>query len=437
MNDILSSLETEYGFAALDHAGERLNAGRIAEQFTRELEARYAWLPAAEGGCFLGNGARLYWDAGAHPEYAAPECAGHPKELVAHVRAGHQIMLRTARRIERDERVSQVRIWRGNVDYTSGMSWGCHESYLTRRTCQALSTDLVPHLVSRVIYGGAGGFSLADHSRVSLSPRLELFTLRESPDTMGMRGIINTRDEPHAAKHRRLHLICRDNVTSQLADLLSIGMTRLVVALADMHLNPSEGLQLDDEVAALHTFCRDTTCRARVRTTHGAISAISAIEIQRHYLERIDAHSDRLPGWSSEIVELCGGVLDQLGDDPRSLCGKLDWPTKLAIFERETPCDQAERLMQDTLLSELDQTLLTDLYARTGADVVSAAEIEAAVTEAPASTRARIRGRVVKRLSGQRDSYCEWTGVQNGDRRLRLDDPFEGRERWQTTDNRL
>ena len=427
MKDILSSLETEYGFVALDRSGAAVDVGTIVELFTKTLEAQQPWLPAADGGCFLGNGARLYWDAGAHPEYAAPECAGHPKHLVAHVRAGHAIMLRVARQVERHRRIAQVRVWRGNVEYLTGLSWGCHENYLTQQTSRALAPDLLPHLVSRVIYGGAGGWSTRDHTRFSLSPRLELFDFVESADTMHARGLINTRDEPHAKAHRRLHLICRDSVTSQLADLLSIGMTRLIVALADMNLHPARGLRLEDEVAALHTVCADTSCRARLRTELGAITAI---EIQRGYLEQIDAQRHRLPTWSGEIARMCAAVLDDMADDPRLLCGKLDWPTKLAIFEQSPSRDPQELLMQDVLLSDLEQTLLTELNARTGSDVVSAADIEAAVAEAPAMTRARVRGEVVKRLSGRRDAYCNWSEMRTRDQRLCLDEPFESRERW-------
>ncbi|MDH3644379.1 MAG: proteasome accessory factor PafA2 family protein [Gammaproteobacteria bacterium] len=433
MNETLSSLETEYGFAALDSNGERLDVGLVAGIFNKVLERRYDWLPAADGGCFLGNGARLYWDAGAHPEYAAPECAGHPKLLVAHVRAGHVIMSRIAREVERHRSVAQVRIWRGNVDYASLTSWGCHESYLTQRPAHVLSPDLVPHLVSRVIYGGPGGWSPRAQGLFSLSPRLEMFDMLESSDTMHARGIINSRDEPHAKAHRRLHLICRDNVTSQLADLLSIGITRLVVALADMGLRPAQGLELEDPVAALHTFCRDPACVATVATTKGPMSAV---EIQRAYLEQIDSFAERLPLWGAEMVGLCSSILDKLADDPRLLFGQLDWPTKLMIFERNQPAERSRQLMLDVLLSDLEQPLLTDLNRSTESEVVDAEEIEAAVSHAPEMTRAKVRGDVVKRFSGRGDVCCNWSEVCMRDQRLVLDEPFETRERWRAVRSR-
>jgi hypothetical protein len=106
VKDILSSLETEYGFAALDGNGKRIESGKAYKLFQTALKRQQPWVPATEGGWFLGNGARLYWDAGAHPEYAAPECAGHPRHLVAHVRAGHAIVARIARRMERSRNVA-------------------------------------------------------------------------------------------------------------------------------------------------------------------------------------------------------------------------------------------------------------------------------------------------------------------------------------------
>ena len=430
MKDILSALETEYAFAAFDRAGKRLPFNHVFEPFAQALEAQHPWLNAMDGGWFLGNGARVYWDSGEHPEYATPECAGHPRHLVAHVRAGHAIVTQIVEQMANDPLITQIRVWRGNVDYLSGLSWGCHENYLTQRATQALATDLVPHLVSRVVYGGAGGWSPDDPKRFSLSPRLELFQARASADTMTVRGIINTREEDHALAHHRLHLICRDSLTSPLADLLSIGMTRLVVALADMDLKPAGALHLDDDIAALQVFCRDPTCRARVPTNLGRMSAI---DIQRHYLTRIDRQRDNLPDWSGEIVTRCAEVLDQLAAEPRDLLGKLDWPTKLVIHESTPAHGVQERLMRDMLLSELGQTLMLDLDT-IGEPVVSNEDIENAVKNAPSGTRAEVRGEVIKELSGQPHVGCNWAQIETPNRMLMLEEPYETRQRWRAVD---
>ena len=430
MKELLSSLETEYGFAAWDNKGSRISPHRIIRPFTKILEAEQQWLPALESGWFLGNGARLYWDSGGHPEYATPECAGHPKLLVAHVRAGHRILARIVAQLLKSRRIGRIRVWRGNVDYLSAASWGSHENYLVQKKAIDLASDLIPHLVSRVIYGGAGGFSPGDHGRFSLSPRLELFRARETRDTLDERGLINTRSEHHTHNHRRLHLICRDTLVSQTAELLSIGMTRLVVALADMGLFPATELQFDDDLDALRQVCSDPTCRGKIRTNAGRLSAI---DIQRRYLEMIDRHRDDLPAWACEITGRCDEILKNLAEDPETLCGVLDWPTKRAMFRSVGSASTESLLVQDQLLTDLDSPLDQYFTRREGNDrsIVSTDDIELAVQTPPSMTRARIRGEVTSRLSGSRDVGCDWSKILTPDRMLLLDEPFESRERWQ------
>jgi hypothetical protein len=60
-------------------------------------------------------------------------------------------------------------------------------------------------------------------------------------------------------------------------------------------------------------------------------------------------------------------------------------------------------------------------------------DVAGAVTDPPADTRARIRGRVVQHLSERGIPYgAEWTAIfdKGGRRELDLRDPFETEERW-------
>ena len=50
---------------------------------------------------------------------------------------------------------------------------GCHESYLRAMHPNRYTRDLIPHLVSRIIYTGAGGFNAFSPGIVpTLSPRV-------------------------------------------------------------------------------------------------------------------------------------------------------------------------------------------------------------------------------------------------------------------------
>src|SRR5262249_57156611 len=118
-----------------------------------------------------------------HRELATPEATA-PADVARSGGAGNAIR----RRPPEGEPVS---IFRCNVDYaqrgTTGVS---HESYLYRHIApRALPHQLLPHLVSRVIYTGAGGFnSLSSGLEFTLSPRVPFLGLPVSHSSTGDRG---------------------------------------------------------------------------------------------------------------------------------------------------------------------------------------------------------------------------------------------------------
>jgi hypothetical protein len=199
------------------------------------------------------------------------------------------------------------------------------------------------------------------------------------------------------------------------------------VALADRGLRPADGLVLDDPIGALRCFAGDMSVSERVPTSVGPLRAL---DIQRRYLEAVDAQRPQLPDWTDELLALAANVLDALERDPEELCGVLDWPTRLAVFRR-SGLGGVDLVLLDQLLSELDSPLDAllggDGRPSTG---VTDAEVEAAMCSAPANTRARIRARVIRRYSGNPEVSCGWAGIFSPDRFLELADPFETEERW-------
>ena len=89
---MLLGLETEYAISPIGAAdvvfGDR---NRLAEQLIRKVGRRFAYLPDGSSGIFLSSGARLYVDAGSHPEWSTPECPS-PRELVRHIVAGERVL---------------------------------------------------------------------------------------------------------------------------------------------------------------------------------------------------------------------------------------------------------------------------------------------------------------------------------------------------------
>ena len=213
---------------------------------------------------YLGNGSRLYLDCMVHPELATPECT-NPADVVRYIAAGHRVLERMCE-IHRGAAPSSpaITLFRTNVDYTgAGTTWGCHESYLSRKHPQEFAFHLVPHLVSRIIYTGAGGFNpLSPGLEPTLSPRVFHLQRIAGDGSTGRRPIFHTKNESLArAGYNRIHLVCGESLCSHLAAFLRSGVTALIVALIDNGGEPGGEVQLSDSLGAMRRIASDPTCR--------------------------------------------------------------------------------------------------------------------------------------------------------------------------------
>ena len=130
----------------------------------------------------------------------------------------------------------------------------------------ALPDDLIPHLVSRVIYTGAGGFdNRSPGIEFMISPRVAHLAQVISGSSTSARGIFHTKDESLSSNgYHRLHVLCGESVCSQTALWLKTAITTLVVALAEAGLRPCRAIALAGPVGGHAAVCRRSTCTARV-----------------------------------------------------------------------------------------------------------------------------------------------------------------------------
>src|SRR5262249_43606755 len=206
-------------------------------------------------------------------------------------------------------------LFRGNVDYSgSGSTWGSHESYLVASPPGTLARQLIPHLVSRLVYTGAGGFkNLSPGLEFTLSPRVAHLGKVRSSDSTANRGIFHEKDEDLCGgRHHRLHLICGESLCSELALWLRMGVTALVVALCEAGLADGEVVELRSPLEAMQRFAGDPTCTATAESVTGV--RLTAIAIQRHYLARVEAHVGDafMPPWAGEGCRRWRAVLGGL-----------------------------------------------------------------------------------------------------------------------------
>src|SRR6476469_5027406 len=236
----------------------------------------------------LTNGARLYVDH-AHPEYSAPECTD-PLDAVIWDKAGERVMEAAARHVASVPGAAKLQLYKNNVD-GKGASYGSHENYLMSRQTpfSAVIAGLTPFLVSRQVITGSGRVGIGpsgDEPGFQLTQRADYIEVEVGLETTLKRGIINTRDEPHADadKYRRLHVIIGDANLAEMSTYLKVGTTALVLDLIEAGIDLSD-LQLARPVTAVHTISHDPTLRATVALADGR--EMTGLAIQRSYHDRV------------------------------------------------------------------------------------------------------------------------------------------------------
>jgi len=312
----LFGLETEYAYTANLNTGAEGKVNRDdGEVFLCTAKARLAHLPGTRSDLFLANGSRLYVDCGGHPELATPECT-NPWQAVRYCLAGDRIMGQIAANLDAGQ-PQPVAGWlsKCNVDYSDAKTtWGCHHSFLYRCQQADLFKQLIPHLISRIVYSGAGGWHpFSNGLQFTLSPRTHYLNMVISQDGFYGRGILNTRDESLSADgNKRLHLQCGDSLESQTAIFLAMGTTALVVALTHAGIATGSDFEFADPLAAMLAFASDPTCRATTPTLHG--DPVSAVAIQRHHLQLAEKYTGQafMPRWTPQVCRLWREILDRL-----------------------------------------------------------------------------------------------------------------------------
>src|SRR5688572_26197507 len=169
----LMGSETEYAVSGRA-GGNVLPPEILADWLAGAVRHECRWLQDIESrtGVFLENGGRLYTDINGHPEYATPECST-PREITAYDKAGERLLARVAGCMAAGRKV-EMAVTKNNIGSLSpdSVTWGNHESYLSWIPLTQAAEYLVPHLVTRLPYAGAGRLSShADGFGFELSQR--------------------------------------------------------------------------------------------------------------------------------------------------------------------------------------------------------------------------------------------------------------------------
>jgi proteasome accessory factor A len=430
-------LEIEYGVTCTFRGQRRLSPDEVARYLFRRV---VSW--GRSSNVFLENGARLYLDVGSHPEYATPEC-DTVRGVVVHDKAGERILEglveQAEQRLHEEGIAGQIYLFKNNTD-SAGNSYGSHENYLVARfgEFQKLADTLIPFLVTRQIFAGAGKVLQTPRGAVfSISQRAEHIWEGLSSATTRSRPIINSRDEPHAdaERYRRLHVIVGDSNMSEYATWLKVATTDLVLRMIESG-TVMRDYTLDNPIRAIREISHDMGCQRRVKLAGGR--ELSALEIQREYYDRVSQfidHSGSDPETDKVLAEW-GRVLSTLADDPLKLTRECDWAAKYHLIDdyrsrRDLPLSHPRIAMLDLQYHDVntERGLYYLLQRRGRTDrIVTDNEIDIARSTPPQTTRARLRGEFIRQAKRRRrDFTVDWVHLKLNDQAQRTvlcKDPF-------------
>lgn len=423
LSPIVTSTHAVVAYAAL-HTGARSRWDFSEESPLKDSRGfdlkRYHTVPVVDPNAIgVANvvttaGARFYVDH-AHPEYSSPECVDAVEAMIYDA-AGDVVLRKAARAVDaltqqgtsvlaNHPPCPALKLYKNNVD-GKGASYGSHENYQYSRSTDfdTLAQALIPFFVARQVVIGAGRVGLGPDGRepgFQISQRADYIEQEISLETTLNRGIINTRDEPHAdaRQHGRLHVIVGDANMSQTSNLLKLGMTSLVIDAIEAGRDFSD-LQLVDAVRETRLVSRDLNLTHRLSLRDGR--SLSALELLGQYRQRVtpmtEADNTVLAAWDEAV-----GLLAR---DPLSAAHLLDWVAKYRIvsayLDRGLGIDSPKLALVDLQYCDIDPAKsLYHALVRKGQmrTLVDAATIEKAASVPPENSRAYFRGVVTDRFS--------------------------------------
>ncbi len=357
------------------------------------------------------NGARSYRDCD-HVEFCTGECEGALRVAVA-------------------SEASKVICWesgfspwldnhsRDGKGHTFG---GVHENY-ARRAPRSRWPLMVPYLVARVLFDGAG--CVDDNRRYQLSQRADYMVAATGGDTPTRRVIITDRAESlmTVSGWDRFHIICGDPHMSPMNIFLTAGMTGMVGELMDMGVLPRVDYNIDCAVAdmrALSISVRDwdpVAARSEWFLKGIKNGPKGALELLERYLGVAETHFAGRDVVTDAILVLVGDTLQKLGKDPWGLWGRLDWVAKLNLLNRFHGAHANDEWIRSQDFEyhligarEPDGTTRRGLYAflvEQGCmeQLFSHGLLKEAILEPSPHTRAFFRGRVAQMVE---EEFCEY-----------------------------
>ncbi len=339
---LLMGAEVEYSTSGAQPQATR-RSPRFHSLLLDAIRGKHRWLPDLHNasGIYIDNGSRYYLDSGNHNEFSSPELST-PRQIAVYDRAAEQILLRAKAELQAQPHRVDVCITKHNVNFSMPdlATWGQHEAYTCWIPLAEAAPQLIPHLVSRIPYAGAG--CLSAHSAgmgFELSQRARHMTRSQGSETTHERAIFCTRawkpSDISQAGWTRTNLLSKDSQRCSFGMYLTYGVTGLLFMIMNEGHKIGRNVQVRNPVTAMRAFSSDPWLRTKVPLANG--KRATAIDIQRVYFREAQSHVEGgdYPDWTHEVLHHWSATLDQLESDPMHLADRLDTYLKLKILDHQ------------------------------------------------------------------------------------------------------
>ncbi len=409
------------------------------------------------------NGSRIYNDMG-HLEISTPSY-NNPIDAMAYERASEIYALLGAREASlalkkeimvHKNNVANLTLGKGVRRLVKSITYATHGNILTlREACSDWSRverALIPWVVTRIIFTGSGdvvsgGLVGREGVKYVISPRAMFVVQNSSLSTTVDRGILNTRDQPHAARrYWRLHDIHYEGLRCEYSIFMR-DITQVLVICAFEAGLLDDAPVIDEPVRTFRRLSMDTQeCEWKIRLKSGEVT--DAVSILKFYLEAMERVNSEHGGddWGETGLRCMSRLLDKL--EARCLehyVDGIDWVTKLALLVNYEPKSASEGISICNQYALLDENLGFYLKNRDGRgnslfnpkESVAFAKrelpgvemesylkrVKYALFNAPEQTREYFKAEMLKRYRGRVRSVS-WSTMVLNEAKILLDEPF-------------
>lgn len=294
---------------------------------------------------------------------------------------------------------------------------------------------LLPFLISRPIMSGCGtlepdgehfGISEKGPSRscvfglaAPLPWSRPIFTFGSFFKTLVWYSITSPRKYLELFSSRqRLQICLGDSNMAQVAEYLRIGTTLLVLDMIEAG-EVAAVPRVRSPIRALKSICADPSLKATARATgnDGRGGHVTAIELQRFYLEAAKRFLKKVEKPSSEAVDVVRWweeTLDLLEASPERLVGSIDWVTKKHLLdEAGGDAGAAARKKIDIRYHELGSEGYFSRLEEAGMAtvLVGPEDVNRAIQAPPPGTPAAMRSRYIREFAGTPGLRVNWDAV--------------------------